>query len=57
MNNKPYLAVDSAGGRVYITDPEAARVLIFDQTGNYIGKFGQFGTDVNSFNLAQRHFY
>ncbi|MEZ4589894.1 MAG: TIGR03663 family protein [Chloroflexota bacterium] len=50
VNNKPYLAVDSAG-RVYVTDPEAARVLIFDQLGNYIGKFGQFGTDANSLNL------
>ncbi|MCC6607639.1 MAG: TIGR03663 family protein [Anaerolineae bacterium] len=50
VNNKPYVAVDS-GGRVYITDPEAARVLIFDQTGNYLGKFGQFGTDTSSFNL------
>lgn len=50
INNKPYLAVDSVG-RVYITDPEAPRVLIFDQLGNYIGKFGQFGVDANSFNL------
>ncbi|WP_420644042.1 flippase activity-associated protein Agl23 [Candidatus Leptofilum sp.] len=50
VNNKPYLAVDS-GGRVYVTDPESPRVLIFDQTGNYVGKFGQFGTDSNSFNL------
>ena len=50
INNKPYLAVDSVG-RVYITDPEAPRVLIFDQLGNYIGKFGQFGVDASSFNL------
>ena len=50
INNKPYLAADS-GGRVYITDPEAARVLIFSPDGSYLGKFGQFGTDANSFNL------
>jgi DNA-binding beta-propeller fold protein YncE len=50
VNNKPYLAVDS-GGRVYITDPEAARVLIFGPDGSYLGKFGQFGTDANSLNL------
>ena len=50
INNKPYLAVDS-GGRVYVTDPEAARVLIFAPDGSYLGKFGQFGTDANSFNL------
>lgn len=50
INNKPYLAVDS-GGRVYVTDPEAARVLIFGPDGSYLGKFGQFGTDANSLNL------
>ncbi|MAU02093.1 MAG: hypothetical protein CL608_33570 [Anaerolineaceae bacterium] len=50
VNNKPYLAVDS-GGRVYATDPEAARVLIFGPDGSYLGKFGQFGTDANSLNL------
>ncbi|VAW40376.1 hypothetical protein MNBD_CHLOROFLEXI01-4650, partial [hydrothermal vent metagenome] len=49
INNKPYLAVDS-GGRVYITDPEFPRVLIFGPDGSYLGKFGQFGTDANSFN-------
>ncbi|VAW32179.1 hypothetical protein MNBD_CHLOROFLEXI01-4714, partial [hydrothermal vent metagenome] len=49
INNKPYLAVDS-GGRVYITDPEFPRVLIFGPNGSYLGKFGQFGTDANSFN-------
>lgn len=50
INNKPYLAVDS-GGRVYVTDPEVPRVLIFAPDGSYLGKFGQFGTDANSFNL------
>ena len=48
--NKPYVAVDS-GGRVYVTDPEQYRVLIFDENGGYIGKFGRFGADANSFGL------
>lgn len=48
--NKPYLAVDSAG-RIYATDPEGYRVLIFDATGAYVGRFGTFGTDVNTFGL------
>ena len=48
--NKPYVAVDS-GGRVFVTDPEGYRVLIFDTNGQYIGKFGNFGTDANSFGL------
>ena len=48
--NKPYLAVDSAG-RVYVTDPEQYRVLIFGANGEYLGKFGRFGTDRNSFGV------
>jgi len=32
MENKPYLAVDDLG-RVYVTDPEARRVLVFDAQG------------------------
>ncbi len=48
--NKPYVATDSSG-RVYVTDPEQYRVLIFDENGAYIGKFGNFGTDANSFGL------
>ncbi len=49
-NNKPYLAADS-DGRVYVTDPEGFRVLIFTNAGDYLGRFGQFGTDANSFGL------
>jgi sugar lactone lactonase YvrE len=30
--NKPYLASDSAG-RVYVSDPEHARIIIFDAEG------------------------
>ncbi len=48
--NKPYVATDSAG-RVYVTDPEQYRVLIFDPDGNYLGKFGEFGTAANNFSL------
>lgn len=51
VNNKPYIAADSAG-RIYATDPENYRVLIFSATGDYLGKFGQFGTDINSFALV-----
>ena len=35
VHNKPYVATDSAG-RVYVTDPEQYRVLIFDADGNYL---------------------
>ena len=50
INNKPYVAVDSAG-RVYITDPEGYRVLIFNADGSYIGRFGSFGAERTDFGL------
>ncbi|HSH05371.1 MAG TPA: flippase activity-associated protein Agl23 [Anaerolineae bacterium] len=50
INNKPYVAVDSLD-RVYVTDPEGYRVIVFDGTGSYLGRFGQFGTDLSSFSL------
>lgn len=50
INNKPYLATDSLN-RVYVTDPEGYRVLIFTATGDYLARFGKFGADANSFGL------
>jgi DNA-binding beta-propeller fold protein YncE len=50
LNNKPYVAVDS-GGRVFVTDPEDSRVLIFNADGSYLARFGTFGTDTRSLNL------
>ncbi len=50
INNKPYTAVDSAG-RIYVTDPEGYRVLIFNNFGDYLGRFGSFGVDANNFGL------
>ena len=48
--NKPYLRVDSAG-RVYVGDPEGYRVLVFDDTGQFLMSFGQYGFDMASFAL------
>lgn len=50
INNKPYLALDSLN-RVYVTDPEGYRILIFTPDGQYLARFGKFGTDLNSFGL------
>jgi predicted membrane-bound mannosyltransferase/DNA-binding beta-propeller fold protein YncE len=50
INNKPYLATDNEG-RVYLTDPEGYRVLIFSPSGAYLARFGQYGTDTNSLAL------
>jgi len=47
--NKPYLA--AAGGRVYVTDPEGYRVLVFDQDGEFVATFGEYGFDNKTFAL------
>lgn len=47
--NKPYLA--AAGGRVYVTDPEGYRVIVFDKGGEFIATFGEYGFDSSSFSL------
>jgi sugar lactone lactonase YvrE len=50
INNKPYLAVDESG-QIFVSDPEAYRVLIFDSAGNYLGRFGQYSPDTDGFGL------
>lgn len=50
IGNKPYIALDNSG-HVYVTDPEGYRVLIFDRLGNYVAKFGRFGSDLASLNI------
>jgi sugar lactone lactonase YvrE len=52
LDNKPYLAVDSLG-RLYVTDPEGYRVLVFDSGGEFRTTWGDFGNDAATFsNLA-----
>ncbi|MEZ0395162.1 MAG: flippase activity-associated protein Agl23 [Anaerolineales bacterium] len=40
LDNKPYLAVD-AQGNVYVTDPDAGRVLQFDPQGLFVRGWGE----------------
>ncbi len=47
--NKPFLATD--GSRLYVTDPENWRVLVFDPDGNFKATFGSYGSDTQSFAL------
>ncbi len=47
---KPYLATDSQG-RVYITDPDRHRVIVFDANGSYLARFGEFGTGNSQLNM------
>ncbi|NDJ61832.1 MAG: hypothetical protein GYB67_11950 [Chloroflexi bacterium] len=41
LGSRPYLAVDDQRGLLYVTDPNAGRVLVYDLLGNCIGAFGQ----------------
>jgi DNA-binding beta-propeller fold protein YncE len=45
LGNRPYLAVDSPRGLVYVTDPDAGRVLVYDTAGNCVGSFGQLARE------------
>lgn len=55
--NKPYLAVADTpeGRRVYVTDPENYRVLVFDDQGKFIAAFGQYGSGFRRDDAAHRH--
>lgn len=50
LENKPYLTIDSQG-RLYVTDPEAYRVLEFTTTGQFVQYWGGFGTSFGQFRL------
>jgi DNA-binding beta-propeller fold protein YncE len=41
LGNRPYLALDEARNVLYVTDPDAGRVLVYDTQGNCVGSFGQ----------------
>ena len=50
INNKPYVAVDEEG-RLYVSDPEGYRILVFEAGGQYLGRFGQYALDSSGFGL------
>lgn len=50
MENKPYVAV-GPWNRVYATDPEGYRILVFDENGSFVTSIGQYGSDEQSFTL------
>ena len=51
LDNKPYLAIDNQG-RVFVTDPEAYRVLEFTSNGEFIRTWGDYGIGTANFGLA-----
>jgi sugar lactone lactonase YvrE len=50
VDNKPYLALD-AQGRVYVTEPEGYRVLVFNRDGQFLATWGDAGADSATFAL------
>lgn len=53
LGNRPYLAIDDARNLVYITDPDAGRILVYDGAGNCVGSFGQASDTVSALNQFQ----
>jgi predicted membrane-bound mannosyltransferase/DNA-binding beta-propeller fold protein YncE len=51
LDNKPYLSVDQSG-RVYTTDPEGYRVLVFTPEGDIIKYWGDYSVGSDGFGLA-----
>ncbi|MFU8772751.1 MAG: NHL repeat-containing protein, partial [Anaerolineales bacterium] len=51
LDNKPFLAVDQHG-RVFATDPEGYRVLVFTPDGEIINFWGDYGNGPDSFGLT-----
>jgi predicted membrane-bound mannosyltransferase/sugar lactone lactonase YvrE len=46
LGNRPYLALDNARNLLYVTDPDAGRVLVYNNnTGTCVGSFGQLNRD------------
>jgi uncharacterized protein (TIGR03663 family) len=50
LENKPYLAVSSTGS-ICVTDPEGYRVLCFNEIGEFIKGWGDYGYDFSTFGL------
>ncbi len=46
QGNRPYLALDEARQMLYVTDPDAGRVLVYNTDGECLGSFGQLAGEV-----------
>jgi DNA-binding beta-propeller fold protein YncE len=51
LDNKPFIAVDQKG-HVFITDPDAARVIEYTTDGQLIQTWGDYGNDSMTFGIA-----
>jgi predicted membrane-bound mannosyltransferase/sugar lactone lactonase YvrE len=48
VNNKPFIAIDKSGN-VFVTDPDAYRVLEFDSSGNIVRGWGDYSSGIDGF--------
>lgn len=48
INNKPFIAIDSAGN-VFVTDPDGYRVLEFNSQGEFIRGWGDYSSGIDGF--------
>lgn len=51
LDNKPYLAVD-AEGRVYASDPEGYRILVFSPQGDILAWWGDYGAPPDGLSIV-----
>lgn len=45
LGNRPYLTADGRQNLLYVTDPDAGRVLVYDLNGSCVGSFGQLNRE------------
>jgi sugar lactone lactonase YvrE len=53
QGNRPYMALDMARKLIYITDPDAGRVLVYNTDGNCVGSFGDLNRETTGLNPGQ----
>lgn len=45
LGNRPYLAIDAERGYLYVTDPDAGRILVYTTEGECVGAFGRLNRE------------
>ncbi|MEO1165478.1 MAG: hypothetical protein AAFV98_16955 [Chloroflexota bacterium] len=48
LGNRPYLSIDTDRELLYVTDPDAGRVLVYTTAGECVGSFGEAAGEVAS---------
>lgn len=51
LDNKPFIAADGKG-HVFVTDPDAARVIEYTSDGTLVSTWGDFGSSASTFGIA-----